>query len=223
MQFTGIGSMFAVHFTRDAGALAGGCGEGRCEAEGAVLLRHAGAAASGWRGAACSRLCLPIGDAEADHFVDAVADFLEVRSDLVAGHADRGPVSRPRVCDRTGKDMMHELPDTRTGGNEARRQWALVVIGAWLMGSVCTSVVATQNFYTIDRLLAASPNRHFTSAVAQLGQPLARDLLRYLSSELNRLYFQIWNAAQLVFGALVLWLEPASGGILSIPAVPRAP
>ena len=106
--------------------------------------------------------------------------------------------------------MMHELPDTRTGGN-ARRQWALVVIGAWLMGSLCTSVVATQNFYTIDRLLAGSSNGHFTSAVAQLGQPLARDLLRYLSSELNRLYFQMWNAAQLLFGALVLWLAARAG------------
>lgn len=107
--------------------------------------------------------------------------------------------------------MMHELPDTRAGEDAARRQWALVVIGAWLMGSLCTSVVATQNFYTIDRLLAGSPNSHFTNAVAQLGQPLARDLLRYLSSELNRLYFQMWNAAQLVFGALVLWLAARAG------------
>jgi hypothetical protein len=101
---------------------------------------------------------------------------------------------------------MHELPDARTSGNAASRHWALVVMGAWLMGSICTSVVATQNFYTIDRLLAGSPNSHFTSAVAQLGQPQARDLLRYLSSELNRLYFQVWNGAQLAFGAIVLWL-----------------
>ena len=42
--------------------------------------------------------------------------------------------------------------------------------------------------------------------MAQLGQPAARDLLRYLSSELNRLYFQLWNGAQLAFGAVVLWL-----------------
>jgi hypothetical protein len=102
--------------------------------------------------------------------------------------------------------MMRDLPEMKNGGGTASRQWALVVIGAWLMGSICTSVIATQNFYTIDRLLAASPNGAFGSAVAQLGQPQARDLLRYLSSELNRLYFQLWNAAQLVFGTLVLWL-----------------
>jgi len=34
----------------------------------------------------------------------------------------------------------------------------------------------------------------------------ARDLLRYLSSELNRLYFQLWNGAQIVLGVLALWL-----------------
>jgi hypothetical protein len=27
-------------------------------------------------------------------------------------------------------------------------------MGAWIAGSICMSLVATQNFYTIDRLLA---------------------------------------------------------------------
>jgi hypothetical protein len=102
--------------------------------------------------------------------------------------------------------MMHELPDARTSGHATGRQWLLLVMGAWLMGSICTSIVATQNFYTIDRLLAGSPNTHFTDAVARLGRPQARDLLRYLSSELNRLYFQLWNVAQLALGAIVLLL-----------------
>src|SRR4029077_16762247 len=61
-------------------------------------------------------------------------------------------------------------------------------------------------FYTIDRLLAGSPSTPFTALVHQLGPPQARELLRYLSSELNRLYFQLWNVAQLLIGALVLWL-----------------
>jgi len=87
-----------------------------------------------------------------------------------------------------------------------RHRWALVLVGAWIAGSICTSVVATENFYTIDRLLAASPNASFASAVQQLGQPQARDLLRYLSSELNRLYFQLWNVAQIGVGGLTLWL-----------------
>lgn len=87
-----------------------------------------------------------------------------------------------------------------------KQRWALVAMGAWLAGTVCMSVVATENFYTIDRLLAGSPNGAFRAAVQQIGQPQGRDLLRYLSSELNRLYFQSWNVTQLVLGALVLWL-----------------
>jgi hypothetical protein len=86
-----------------------------------------------------------------------------------------------------------------------KRQWALVAMGAWLAGTVCMSVVATENFYTIDRLLAGSPNTAFRAAVQQLGQALARDLLRFLASELNRLYFQVWNVTQLAIGAVVLW------------------
>jgi len=87
-----------------------------------------------------------------------------------------------------------------------KRNAALVVMGAWLAGSICVSVVATQNFYTIDRLLAERSSPAFTAVVDRLGAPQARELLRYLSSELNRLYFQLWNGAQLVLGALALWL-----------------
>jgi hypothetical protein len=68
------------------------------------------------------------------------------------------------------------------------------------------SSVATQNFYTIDRLLAARANGAFAAAVDKLGATESRDLLRYLSSELNRLYFQVWNVAQIVIGGIVLWL-----------------
>jgi len=91
-----------------------------------------------------------------------------------------------------------------------KQRWALVVIGVWLMGSICMSVVATENFYTVDRLLAAPANGPFTAMVEKLGQPAARELLRYLSSELNRLYFQMWNVAQIGLGVLALWLVAGS-------------
>jgi len=91
-----------------------------------------------------------------------------------------------------------------------KQRWTLVAMGAWIAGTVCMSVVATENFYTIDRLFAGSPNGAFSRAVQQLGQPQARELLRYLSSELNRLYFQIWNVAQIAIAALVLWLLAGS-------------
>ena len=87
-----------------------------------------------------------------------------------------------------------------------KTRWALVVMGAWTMGSICMSIVATENFYTIDRLLETTTKAEFHAAVQKLGHGPARDLLRYLSSELNRLYFQMWNIAQLALGVLALWL-----------------
>jgi hypothetical protein len=91
-------------------------------------------------------------------------------------------------------------------------RWALVALGMWIMGSVCMSVVATENFYTIDRLLDTSTKAELHGAVQKLGHTQARDLLRYLSSELNRLYFQSWNVAQLILGGLVLWLLARPAG-----------
>jgi hypothetical protein len=96
-----------------------------------------------------------------------------------------------------------QVPDW---GSSMKQRWALVVMGGWIMGTLCMSVVATENFYTIDHLLALRANTAFAAAVDELGSTHARDVLRYLSSELNRLYFQIWNWAQLGLGVLALWL-----------------
>ena len=80
-------------------------------------------------------------------------------------------------------------------------------VAVWLAGSFFVAIVATQNFYTIDRLLTDSPNGVFRQAVdTKTTTPPVRELLRYLSSELNRLYFQYWNLVQLPLGVLTLWL-----------------
>ena len=68
------------------------------------------------------------------------------------------------------------------------------------------AIVATQNFFTIDRLLRAQPNPKLTLDMERLGHDETRALLYYFSSELNRLYFQYWNFAQLPIGILALWL-----------------
>ena len=74
------------------------------------------------------------------------------------------------------------------------------------MGTICVSVVAAQDFYTIDRLLASPDNETFARMVEEIGPGDSRSLLRYLASELNRLFFQLWNFAQFGIGAAVLWL-----------------
>jgi hypothetical protein len=78
-------------------------------------------------------------------------------------------------------------------------------MGIWLSGTVFVAIVATQNFYLIDHLLAESPNTTFRDAASTIQQPSLRELLRYLSSELNRLYFQYWNLAQVPVGLAALW------------------
>ena len=87
-----------------------------------------------------------------------------------------------------------------------RANAALFCLGAWVMGTVCVSVVAAQNFFTIDRLLAGPSHDAFAAFVADAGRESARSVLRYLSSELNRLYFQLWNWGQLALGGATLWL-----------------
>jgi hypothetical protein len=87
-----------------------------------------------------------------------------------------------------------------------KSNWALVLLGVWLAGTVCVSVVATQNFYTVDRLLAKRATPAFNAIVDREGQPQAREFLRYLSSELNRLYFQIWNGTQVMIAWVMVWL-----------------
>ncbi len=89
---------------------------------------------------------------------------------------------------------------------------ATFCLGLWVMGTVCISVVATQNFYTIDRLLADGGHPSFAEGVGQLGAPAARDLLRYLSSELNRLFFGYWNLFQIPLGGVTLWLVLGRSG-----------
>jgi len=88
---------------------------------------------------------------------------------------------------------------------QSARLGATFCMGLWLMGTVLMAVVATQNFFTIDRLLKAGPHPKFTESVAKLGHDDARAVLYYFSSELNRLYFRYWDLAQLGVGILALW------------------
>jgi hypothetical protein len=97
-----------------------------------------------------------------------------------------------------------------------KRHAAAFCLGTWVMGTVCVSIVATQNFYTIDRLLDGPSHPAFAAFVEDAGRDDARNVLRYLSSELNRLFFQLWNVAQLGIGSATLWLVwglPGQAGV----------
>jgi hypothetical protein len=89
-------------------------------------------------------------------------------------------------------------------------------MAVWLSGTVIVAIVAMQNFYTIYRLMDLRPNPVFAGYVEKIGPEVTNELLRYLSSELNRLYFQYWNLAQLAIGILTLWL------VVKIPEAARS-
>src|SRR5277367_3170508 len=76
---------------------------------------------------------------------------------------------------------------------------AAFLAGCLILGSLFMIFVATQNFATVDRVVASPPQE-----AAQMFQTLGRDnsrlLLRYLAGEENRLFFVRWEWAQIVFG-----------------------
>jgi hypothetical protein len=87
---------------------------------------------------------------------------------------------------------------------------AALLLGAWLSGSVFMDMVATQNFRSVDRLLAAPPMQVAGRIQALGGHDAARVFLRYQVSEQNRWYFEVWERVQIALGA-ALFLVLAFG------------
>jgi hypothetical protein len=85
-----------------------------------------------------------------------------------------------------------------------------LLLGAWIGGCVFMDMVATQNFRSVDRLLASSPSSVAQRVQAIGGHDPARAFLRYQASELNRQYFTAWENTQIVLGLLIigtLWMS----------------
>jgi len=84
-----------------------------------------------------------------------------------------------------------------------------LLLGGWLLGTIVVGFVAAENFWIIDRLLASEAHPAFERGIAALDAQTAagegRTLLRYLSSEMNRLYFRAWGGCEALLAlALVL-------------------
>jgi hypothetical protein len=101
------------------------------------------------------------------------------------------------------------------------RALLITLLGGWIVGTLLIAFVATQNFRTVDRLLSA-PAVEFSRAIAPLAHDEARGVLRYLVSELNRLFFSAWGLTQLAFGAAIvaaaLGLRPLDRTVIIIAA-----
>jgi len=83
-----------------------------------------------------------------------------------------------------------------------RHRIAAFLAGCLILGSLFMIFVATQNFATVDRVLAAPP-QEAAQMFQTLGPENARLLLRYLAGEENRLFFTNWELAQIALGALL--------------------
>ena len=83
------------------------------------------------------------------------------------------------------------------------RRLACLLLGGWLAGGFFMATVATQNFRSVDRLLA-KPALPARLQVEKLGHDAARTLLRYQVSEQNRFYFETWGIVEIAAGFALL-------------------
>jgi hypothetical protein len=79
-----------------------------------------------------------------------------------------------------------------------------LLLGSWLLGTILVAGMAAENFWMIDRLVGSDGHPSFHEKVVALPPGEAREMLRYLSSELNRFWFQIWGWAEACFAVALL-------------------
>jgi hypothetical protein len=87
------------------------------------------------------------------------------------------------------------------------------VLGVWLGGSLILGAVVAYNFSGIDDLFERNPRLQEPAGFSP-GDVNAKktSVLWVHSSELNRVFFEVWNRAQLVLGALSVGLALWSRG-----------
>ena len=76
---------------------------------------------------------------------------------------------------------------------------AAFLSGCLILGSLFMIFVATENFQTVDRVLAR-PAPEAAQMFQTLGPDNSRLLLRYLAGEENRLFFVAWELAEIALG-----------------------
>ena len=97
-----------------------------------------------------------------------------------------------------------------------------LLLGAWIAATLLMWAVATANFRTVDRVLN-QPTAEAAPVIATMPEAARRPLLRHLASELNRRFFWVWGAVQLLLALAVLVLvlkqAPQNRTNLTIAAV----
>lgn len=82
---------------------------------------------------------------------------------------------------------------------------AIALLGAWIGWTLFMWFAAGRSFSTLDGLLKDS-RPEFAETSRPLGPDNTRVLLRYSASEINRAFFRAYAWAQVLLGALLLFL-----------------
>src|SRR5436190_14977206 len=85
------------------------------------------------------------------------------------------------------------------------RRFTCFLLGVWLGGIIMMSVVATQNFRTVDSILL-DPSPGASPQLKTLGHSTARMLLRWQAGEQNRRLFEMWETGQIALAMAVLFV-----------------
>lgn len=83
------------------------------------------------------------------------------------------------------------------------RRLVSALLAMWLAGSLFMAGVATANFRIADEVFRTQVFELIRTSEL-LGSPLMRQVLRYEASEMNRFYFESWEAIQMGLGAALL-------------------
>jgi len=94
----------------------------------------------------------------------------------------------------------------------------MIFLGAWIGCSLFMAMVAALNFRTVHRVLS-QPTPQAGQALSSVPAGVRRPLLRHLVSELNRLFFRTWGAAQLALALALLVLLIARGSTTAVLAL----
>jgi hypothetical protein len=88
----------------------------------------------------------------------------------------------------------------------ARSQvFAVAILSAWLISTLCMWFAATRSFATVDSVLKRAEPQ-FVEVTKPLSEASSRTVLRYMASEINRSLFWGYGALQIVLGAGLLLL-----------------
>ncbi len=77
------------------------------------------------------------------------------------------------------------------------RAASLLILGAWIAGTLFMWTTATRNFAIVDQILAAPPD----------GVAFDRDLMRYQAGEVNRFFFNAWGWTQTVLSIVLIFVS----------------